>query len=87
MNPCAMCKRKGYCPEKCKPKADHIRHMKRLNRKIRQNMRTKRPAEEAGRNADGAGTVPKKLERDRHGEKEQHRMAVRGLRDAVPETG
>ena len=36
MNPCVMCK-KPYCPLKCKPKADYIRHMKKLNRKIRCN--------------------------------------------------
>ena len=37
MNPCAGCGRKGNCPNKCKPKADFIRHMKRLNRKMRKN--------------------------------------------------
>lgn len=39
MNPCAVCKQKGNCPERCKPKADYIRHMKKLNRRVRQNKR------------------------------------------------
>lgn len=39
MNPCAGCKHKGNCPEKCKPKQDYIRHIRRLNRKLRKNER------------------------------------------------
>lgn len=35
MHPCAECRKKSNCPEKCKPKADYIRHMKKLNRRIR----------------------------------------------------
>ena len=35
MHPCVRCAKKGNCPERCKPKADYIRHMKRLNRQIR----------------------------------------------------
>lgn len=37
MNPCVGCKRKTECPKRCKPKADYIRHMRKLNRKVRQN--------------------------------------------------
>lgn len=35
MHPCVRCAKRGECPERCKPKADYIRHMKRLNRQIR----------------------------------------------------
>ena len=35
MNPCAGCGKKGQCPKRCKPKADWVRHMKRLNRMVR----------------------------------------------------
>ena len=35
MNPCVLCRNKGNCPKHCKPKADYIRHMNRLNRKLR----------------------------------------------------
>ena len=37
MNPCVRCAKKGDCPEYCKPKADFIRHMKKINRKVRQS--------------------------------------------------
>ena len=37
MNPCMRCGKKGQCPKRCKPKADHIRHMKKINRMIRKN--------------------------------------------------
>ncbi len=39
MNPCVQCAKKNNCPEKCKPKADFIRHMKRINRAIRKGQR------------------------------------------------
>ena len=50
MHPCVRCAKKGNCPDRCKPKADYIRHMKRLNRKIRKeakngsNQQTERDA-------------------------------------------
>ena len=39
MHPCVQCSKKGNCPERCKPKADYIRHMKRMNRLISRNDR------------------------------------------------
>jgi len=39
MNPCVRCKKKGQCPNVCKPKEDYIRHMKRINRILRRNER------------------------------------------------
>ena len=44
MNPCVGCKKKGQCPNVCKPKADFVRHMKRINRILRRNERQKQVA-------------------------------------------
>ena len=35
MHPCVRCAKKGNCPARCKPKADYIRHIKRMNRIIK----------------------------------------------------
>lgn len=29
MNPCNNCKKHGKCPQKCYPKIDYIRHMRK----------------------------------------------------------
>lgn len=42
MNPCLKCKKKGSCPNVCKPKADFVRHLQKLNRKLRRDERTKK---------------------------------------------
>ena len=44
MNPCVGCKKKGQCPDVCKPKADFVRHLKRLNRAMRKNNRNQMTA-------------------------------------------
>ena len=46
MNPCVLCSKKGHCPERCKPKADFIRHMRRINRVLRTYERLKQAGEE-----------------------------------------
>ena len=47
MGPCVRCAKKGNCPERCKPKADYIRHMQKLNRKVKREIAEEQaPAEE-----------------------------------------
>ena len=36
VDPCEKCKRKGSCPSVCYPKKDYLRHIKKENRKAKQ---------------------------------------------------
>ena len=44
MNPCIDCRRRGNCPAGCKPRADYIRHMKKINRIYKRMIRRRREA-------------------------------------------